>query len=78
MIYLKSFVAGLIAVCAAGMVVVLVATSILVFLSFKSQSEDSSIGFDIVAFGRSSLAWTIGLAAFTAGFVWEYRRILSR
>jgi len=75
MIFVKSLVAGLLAVIVAGALVFVIGISVLVVLSIMSKDQESAIGFDFVAFGRSALAFAIGVLAFITGFVWEYLRI---
>ncbi|HEY2168518.1 MAG TPA: hypothetical protein VGJ30_02765 [Candidatus Angelobacter sp.] len=75
MIYIKSIVAGLLAVMLAYLLVFVIGISVLIIANVPSKEQDSVIGFDIVAFGRSLLAISIGVLAFIAGFVWEYLRV---
>jgi uncharacterized BrkB/YihY/UPF0761 family membrane protein len=77
MIILKSLAAGLLAVLATAIVIVVSAIGALLVLSAKNQSEDTSIGWDPIAFGRAPLAWIIFLLSFAAGFYWQYRRIAA-
>jgi hypothetical protein len=75
MIYVKAAIAGVAAVFAAGLVAFAVGISALIVYSFKSRNQETGIGWDIVAFTRSAWAQLIGLLAFIAGFIWEYRRV---
>jgi hypothetical protein len=75
MIYIKSLVAGLLAVMVACLLIFVTGILVLIVVSVMSKDQDSGIGFDFIAFGRSALALSIGLLAFIAGFLWEYLRI---
>jgi uncharacterized BrkB/YihY/UPF0761 family membrane protein len=77
MIILKSIAAGLIAVLATAMVIIILAIVALLVLSARNHAEDTAIGWDPVAFGRAPLPWIIFLLAFAAGFYWRYRRIVA-
>jgi uncharacterized BrkB/YihY/UPF0761 family membrane protein len=75
MIYIKSFFAGLCAAMFAGLVVFVIGIVTLIVLNIMSKDKESSIGFDIIGFGRSALGIAIGALAFIAGFFWEYLRV---
>jgi len=77
MIVLKSLAAGLIAVFATAVVIVVVAIVALFLLSARNQANDTVIGWDPVEFGRAPLAWIIFMFAFAAGFYWQYRRLAA-
>jgi uncharacterized BrkB/YihY/UPF0761 family membrane protein len=77
MIILKSFATGLLAVLATAMTITILAIVALLALSAGNHREDTSIGWDPVAFARAPLAWIIFLLAFAAGFYWQYRRIVA-
>jgi uncharacterized BrkB/YihY/UPF0761 family membrane protein len=77
MIILKSLAAGLLAVLAMAIVIVILAIEALLMLSAKNHSEDTSIGWDPIAFGRAPLPWIIILLVFAAGFYWQYRRSVT-
>jgi hypothetical protein len=47
----------------------------IIVLNIISKDKESTIGFDIIAFGRSALGIAIGVLAFIAGFFWEYLRV---
>ena len=55
MIYIKTFFAGLCAAMFAGLVVFLIGIVTLIVLNIMSKDKESSIGFDIIGFGRSAL-----------------------
>jgi uncharacterized BrkB/YihY/UPF0761 family membrane protein len=77
MIILKSLAAGLLAVLATAMVISILAIAALLVLSARRNADETSIGWDPVAFGRAPLAWIILLFVFAIGFYWQYRRILA-
>jgi len=77
MIVLKSLAAGLIAVLATAMVIAVSAIVALLLLNARNHTDDTSIGWDPIEFGRAPLAWIIFLFAFAAGFYWQYRRLAA-
>jgi uncharacterized BrkB/YihY/UPF0761 family membrane protein len=74
-IYVKSTVAGLLAVMLTYLLVIVIGISLLIAANVMSKEQDSVIGFDVVAFGRSLLGMAIVVLAFIAGFFWEYLRV---
>jgi uncharacterized BrkB/YihY/UPF0761 family membrane protein len=74
MIILKSFAAGLLAVLAAAILITILAIAALLVLSARNHAEDTSIGWDPVAFGREPLPWIIFLFVFAIGFYLQYRK----
>jgi hypothetical protein len=72
-IYVKSTAAGLLAAMVAYLLIVAIGVSVLIIANPKEQN--SGIGFDVVAFGRSLLGRAIGVLAFVGGFFWEYLRV---
>jgi uncharacterized BrkB/YihY/UPF0761 family membrane protein len=78
MIVLKSLAAGLLAVLATAIAITILAIVALLVLSARNQAEDTSIGWDPIAFGREPLPWIIFLFAFAIGFYWQYRRLAGR
>jgi len=74
---LKSLAAGLLAVLATAMTITILAIVAVLALSVRNNREDTSIGWDPVAFARAPLAWIIFLLAFAAGFYWQYRTIVA-
>lgn len=78
MIILKSLAVGLLAVLATAMLITILAIGALLVLSARNHAEDTSIGWDPVAFGREPLPWVIFLFAFAIGFYWQYRRLAGR
>jgi len=67
----------LLAVLATAMTITILAIAALLALSARNHEENTSIGWDPVAFARAPLAWIIFLLAFAAGFYWQYRRIVA-
>jgi uncharacterized BrkB/YihY/UPF0761 family membrane protein len=78
MIILKSLAAGLIAVFATAIVIAVVAMAALLLLNARNHTDDTSIGWDPVEFGRAPFAWFILLFSFAVGFYWQYRRLAAR
>jgi apolipoprotein N-acyltransferase len=78
MIILESLAAGLPAVLASAMTITILAIVALLALSAGNHREDTSIGWDPVAFAQAPLAWIIVLFAFAIGFYWQYRRLAGR
>jgi uncharacterized BrkB/YihY/UPF0761 family membrane protein len=78
MIILKSLAAGLLAVLATAMVITILAIAALLVLSARNNADETSIGWDPVAFGRAPLPWIIFLFVFAIGFYWQYRRLAGR
>jgi len=72
MIYLKSIVAGLVAVLSVTVLFV-IGVVITLLISAKKEGE-GAIGWDPVALFRP-VPMIIVLAIFVAGFVWEFRRV---
>jgi len=77
MVFLKSILAGLLALVLAVILLVVGAAVIGIMLS-KGQ-DGAAIGFDPISMARSfPLLWVIALCAtvgvFALGFYWEYRR----
>ena len=77
MILVKSFLVGVVAVTLAA---ILSLVFLVVRISlFAAPGAGSTVGIDPVSIVRSQpWTWTVGLAAFSLGFYWEYRRIRSR
>jgi hypothetical protein len=68
-VYIKSVIAGALAVLASAVVVFVVVFIALMRLSGRAE-DGTSYGWDPVAFARTPLAWTIVLLAFATGFYW--------
>ena len=76
MIYLKSTLAGLVAVLAAAIVTVIV---VVVYLSIASRSsETEAVGWDPISLAKQ-LTWLwVVLGIFLVGFFWEFVRLSSK
>ena len=74
-VYLKSMIAGALAVLASAVAASVVAVVALIWMS--SRTETGSYGWDPVAFARTPLAWTIFLVSFVVGFWWKYRTLVA-
>ena len=77
MLYLKSVIAGIVALVIASVVL---PTLVILFFSALTVRHrgGTAIGFDPVSIARSSpTVWLIGLIVFAAGFYWEYRRLVK-
>jgi hypothetical protein len=75
-IYLKSTLAGLLAVLAAAILTVIV---VVVYVSIASRSsETGAVGWDPISLARP-LTWLgVVLGIFVVGFFWEFFRVSSR
>ena len=76
MIYLKSTLAGLLAVLAAAILTVIV---VVVYLSIASRSsETGAVGWDPISLAKQ-LTWLwVVLGIFLVGFFWEFVRLSSK
>ena len=77
MIYLKSVLAGLIAlvVIPAGLLMTLV-IGMLIYASVHPPSGEGSIGWDPISLYRANpVVLLVPVLIFLTGFVWEYRRV---
>jgi uncharacterized BrkB/YihY/UPF0761 family membrane protein len=75
MIYIKSFFTGSCAAMFAGLLVFVMGIVTIIVLNIISKDKESTIGLDIIAYGRSALGIAIGVLVFIAGFFWEYLRV---
>jgi len=77
MIYLKSLLAGLLAIVAACIVLpVLTVVGLIVYSMIHRSQEEGSIGWDPISLVRMNpRVWVIAALIFCAGFIWEYRRL---
>jgi hypothetical protein len=75
-IYLKSTLAGLLAVLAAAILTVIV---VVVYLSIASRSsETGAVGWDPISLAKQ-LTWLwVVLGIFLVGFFWEFVRLSSK
>ena len=77
MVYFKSVIAGLIAIIGAVILMVVVVTAFLGFLS-RDLPAGETYAWDPISIGRSSLIpWVFLLVVFMLGFAWEYRRAIA-
>jgi hypothetical protein len=75
MVYLKSIIAGVLALL---FVAVLIPTIVLVAVSVTGLGIDSvtGLGIDMVRWHlESPFFWLPAITIFSAGFLWEYRRL---
>jgi uncharacterized BrkB/YihY/UPF0761 family membrane protein len=77
MIYIKSLLAGLLAVLVACISLpVLAVIGLIVYNMIHRSQEEGSIGWDPVSMVRiSPMICFIAALIFCAGFLWEYRRL---
>ena len=76
MVYLKSLVAGTVAVVIAATLSPIVMG--IYFYFVYSRGTDETIGWDPTSFVKQPLIWTMTALIFVAGFVWEFRRAYSK
>jgi hypothetical protein len=70
MVYIKSIIAGVLALLLVVALMALMATIVLVALSV------SGLGIDMVRWHLGSpFFWPPAIAIFSAGFLWKYRRL---
>jgi len=75
MLYLRSVVAGIVALVIASVVLPIV--GILLLTLMARPRAGTTIGFDPISIAKSSpTVWLIGLIVFVSGFYWEYRRLV--
>ena len=72
-VYLKSAIAGVVAIFLCAMIVVLTALVAIIWMSRRAEG-DTVIGWDFVSFAKTPLAWVIFLLTFAVGFYWEFHR----
>jgi ABC-type molybdate transport system permease subunit len=72
MVYLKSLVAGTVAVTIAAVLSPIVMG--IYFLVVYRPGANGAIGWDPTSFARQPLIWTTSALIFVVGFVWEFRR----
>ena len=73
MVYLKSLVAGTVAVAIAAAI-----SPILMgfyFFVVYRPGADEAIGWDPTSFVKQPLIWAIAALIFLVAFVWEFRRL---
>lgn len=80
MIYIKSLLAGLLAVLVACISVPVIAViGLIVYSMIHRSQEEGSIGWDPISLVKMSpMIWFIAALIFCAGFLWEFRRLTHR
>ena len=73
MVYLKSLVAGTVAVAIAAAISPIVMG--FYFLVVYRPGADEAIGWDPTSFVKQPLIWAITALIFWVAFVWEFRRL---
>jgi hypothetical protein len=77
-IYLKSVLAGFVAIIIAELIVVAAGVMVLlVVASRRTVADEGGIGWDPVSFARTPAGWIILVLAFLAGFWWQYNRLAT-
>jgi hypothetical protein len=75
MVFVKSILAGLFSLIAAG-ILLLFSTGLILNILAPAGTQ---VGIDIVSVARHSpLVWVLAVFAFSLGFYWEYRRLKLR
>lgn len=72
MVYLKSLVAGTVAIAIAATISPIV-MGFYFFVVYR-PGPDEAIGWDPTSFVKQPLIWAITALIFLAAFVWEFRR----
>jgi uncharacterized BrkB/YihY/UPF0761 family membrane protein len=75
--YFKSVIVGFMTVV---IVLIAMAVAVMTILAIKSRHlpPGQSYAWDPVSFFQNSFgAWILLVIAFTAGFIWEYRRVMA-
>jgi hypothetical protein len=74
MVYIKSIIAGVLALLLVAALMALMATIVLVAVSVSGLV--SGLGIDMVRWHLGSpFFWLPAIAIFIAGFLWKYRRL---
>ena len=76
MVFVKSALAGLLALIASFAVLLMLAMLGLFIYSTFHQTE-GSVGWDPIAL-KSPITLVVAVLIFCAGFVWEYRKLLRQ
>jgi hypothetical protein len=74
MIYVKSVLAGIVAVFVVSILILFAITA---YMSIVYHIGGGSIGWDPVSVANP-LTWLVNLAIFLGGFFWEFRRCRSK
>jgi uncharacterized BrkB/YihY/UPF0761 family membrane protein len=77
MIYVKSVLAGLLALIVVPIcVLVILVAAIVIYNLVHPASGEGSIGWDPISLWRANpIVWFIPVLIFLMGFIWEYRRL---
>jgi hypothetical protein len=77
MIYVKSVLAGLLALIVAPIcVLVILVVAMVIYALVHSTSGEGSIGWDPISLVHTNpMLWSIPVLIFLMGFIWEYRRL---
>jgi hypothetical protein len=77
MIYVKSIVAGLLALIVVPVCLLfIVVVGMVIYTLVHPPSGEGSIGWDPISLVRMNpMLWSIPVIVFFMGFIWEYRRI---
>jgi uncharacterized BrkB/YihY/UPF0761 family membrane protein len=77
MIYVKSILAGLLALIVVPVcLLVIVVVGMVIYILVHPPSREGSIGWDPISLVHMNrMLWSIPVIAFFMGFVWEHRRI---
>ncbi len=77
MIYVKSILAGLLALILVPVcLLVIVVLGTVIYASVHPTSGEGSIGWDPVSlFHLNPMLWSVPVVIFFIGFIWEYRRL---
>lgn len=80
MIYLKSTLAGLLALVAATVVLPILVIAVIVIYTAIHSSQEGSVGWDPISLVHQSPLPIVALmiVCFTGGFSWEFRRLAHR
>ncbi len=72
MFFLKSLVAGTVAVAMAGALSPII-MGIYFYVVYRPDANEA-IGWDPTSFVKQPMIWAVTAVIFLAGFVWEFRR----
>jgi hypothetical protein len=77
MIYVKSILAGLLAliVVPVCLLVIVVVGLVIYALVHPTSSFDGSVGWDPIRIPMNPVLWSVPVLIFLIGFIWEYRRL---
>jgi uncharacterized integral membrane protein len=77
MVYLKSAIAGILAVATTALLIYVILTLLVIILIAHNSANE---GFDLPHWQvhtESPAFWIVVVIVFAAGFLWEFRRIRS-